>query len=150
MEGIPFTVHCLMNTQTHKMMGMGNICQETNPSINIMSDLEGEWSHMYDKESCKIIVSAIGTCMPIAAGTNVPNMNGTHMNGFQPTMNIKLTMYLDEDWMSGIACFQYLKEGKWMVVSDAKVKLMDESKLPDVKKLAQITKNAGLESIALN
>lgn len=106
-----FQVHLAVNTPQSTITGQGVISNTSiHPPMEMYSNLSGDYSYM----------------------TVMPNVSHILVNikGFgspSPIMplevqNVKLTMVLDSDWLTGTANYSYLNEkGEWIEIKDAKV-----------------------------
>lgn len=94
------------------MNGAGTLTQSTNPPLDLATVLTGEYTFMtVMPDQSKILVTArgVGAVSPIEP--------------FE-AHNVSLRMVLSTDWQSGVANYDYLRDGKWNPVDNAPVKFI--------------------------
>ena len=134
--GISFNVSLIVDTNTKKIIGKGNITQAVNPPLNIPTILSGDYSYMCTMNSCNILVvmEGVSPYAPLILGAP------------QPIQNVKLRMSLEDDWKSGTATYSFLLDGKWVDVGYQKVELVELSDELNVDKLSSFVKEQNLET----
>lgn len=111
------SLHVSLHVAGKQVTGFGRVSQATNPPVDVLSKLSGEWSYMCTMTSCNILVV----------------LDGVNLHGVE---NTKVRMSLADNWQSGAASFQYLNNGEWHDCEIAKVELSEP--LP-ISKLAEVT-----------
>ena len=110
---VTFDVHLVISTPTKKVNGAGTLTQSTNPPLDLATFLTGEYTFMtvMPPDQSKILVTAkgVGAVSPIEP---------------LEAHNVNLRMVLSTDWKSGVANYDYLRDGKWNSVDNAPVKFI--------------------------
>ncbi|MBC8753894.1 DUF1842 domain-containing protein [Kordia sp. YSTF-M3] len=110
-----FEVHLTVSTPNQRVNGQGNITDTSNPPLDLMTTLHGDYTYMtVMPKNTKILVVTEG----------YPTIKWPPNAGIGPVLlpNTKLRMVLEEDWSGGTANFSYLNpNGRWVDIEDAKV-----------------------------
>jgi hypothetical protein len=122
LAGAPnFEVHLTVSTPTKEVNGMGHITQATNPPLEIISKISGDFTYMtVMPNSTHILVTAQG----------YPNIQWPPNAGIGPVIlpNSKLRMILEDNWQSGTASFSYVdSQGNWIDITNAKVEAINQN-----------------------
>ncbi|UTW61732.1 DUF1842 domain-containing protein [bacterium SCSIO 12741] len=135
--GVQLNLSLLVNTPDQKVTGVGHLGQSTNPPLSEYSQIKGDYSYMCTMNSCNILVVATGEGPSPILVHGVPMM----------VTNLKLRMSLEEDWQSGTAVFEYLRNGKWEKVGPVPVNVA-EDQVGNSAQLADAVKNANSEAVS--
>ena len=105
----------IINGPDKTVNGIANIYQATNPPVNVISHLNGEWSYLsnMNEHHALIIVDGFDLSTIQYGGQAMENKNLT------------LRIVVSEDWQSGTASFNYLYEGEWYEVEYAILKVLE-------------------------
>lgn len=129
--GVSFTIELIIDSKTNKVIGIGHIFQSVSPPMNVVSQLEGDYSYMCTMKSCDILVVADGV------SSFHPLIHGVPQN----YKNVSLRMSLNEDWKSGTATYKFLYNGEWVDSGYQRVDLIESSQLPSLDQLAALEIN---------
>jgi hypothetical protein len=108
-------VDLIINGPEKTVNGIANVYQPTNPPVNVVSHLNGEWSYLSHVNDSHALILVDGFDL------------STIQFGGQPFehKNLTLRIAISDDWQSGTASFNYLYEGEWYEVEYAEVALLE-------------------------
>lgn len=135
MLGAPsFRMSLLINTPDRSVSGRGIVSQATNPPLNLVSILSGEYHYHCAKSDCYVLMNLVGS-QPYYG---IPPVGSDLQNS-------RLHLMLNDDWQAGVANVSYLdpRTGKWTEHEQLPVKLVDNSEISDITLLAQRVKARG-------
>lgn len=108
-------VDLIINGPEKTINGIANVYQPTNPPVNVVAHLNGEWSYLSGNASDQTLILVDGFDL------------STIQFGGQPMehKNLTLRIAINDDWQTGTASFNYLYEGEWYEVEYATVQLLE-------------------------
>jgi len=122
-------VDLIINGPDKTVNGIANVYQPTNPPVNVVSHLNGEWSFLTNVSDNQALILVDGFDL------------STIQFGGQPMehKNLTLRIAITQDWQSGTASFNYLYEGEWYEVEYATVALLEGEDHINLDALASYT-----------
>lgn len=129
-----FRMSLLINTPDRSVSGRGIVSQATNPPLNLVSNLSGEYHYQCANNECYVLINLVGA-QPYFG---IPPIGSD-------LQNTRLHLLLNDDWQSGVGNVSYLdsRTGKWIEYDQLPVKLVDNSEISDISLLAQRVKARG-------
>lgn len=113
--GICFNLSLLVSPPNRKLTGAGNIFQATSPPMDIFTQLTGEYTYMcVMPQKCSILLV----------------LNGRDHQGNE---NVRLRIVCGENWRTGTASLEYLRNGKWTVTENCKVERVEHNDISDLR-----------------
>lgn len=108
----------IINGPEKSVNGISNLYQASNPPVNVISHLNGDWSYIShnNQTNTLIVVDGFDLCDIQFGGNPMAHKN------------VSLRLVMSEDWLSGTASFNYLYEGEWYEVEYANVSLLEGEK----------------------
>lgn len=123
--GVCLNLSLLVNTTISRISGVGNITQSSNPSLNNSLNITGGYSVVNDT---KILLVLKGKDANLAAQSSGFSM---------PEETFRIRIFLEKDWKSGSALYDYFKNGNWHGLEDQKVTLISKAE-EDIKELERV------------
>ena len=119
----------IVNGPDKTVNGIANVYQPTNPPVNVISHLNGDWSYICVNEDSKPLIILDGFDLSSIQFGGLPMEN--------KNLNIKISM--SDDWQSGTASFSYLYEGEWYEVEYATVGLAEREDRTHIDAISSYT-----------
>ncbi|WP_438464913.1 DUF1842 domain-containing protein [Marinomonas sp. PE14-40] len=122
-------LNLVVNGPDKTVNGVGNVYQATNPPVNVISHLNGEWSYLSNDSANHVLIVLDGFDL------------STIQFGGQPmeSKNLTLKIAISEDWQTGSASFNYLYEGEWYEVEYALVELQEREETLNLDAVSSYT-----------
>lgn len=124
----------LINTPDRSVSGRSIVSQATNPPLNLVSNLSGEYHYQCTNDECFVLMNLVGA-QPFFG---IPPIGSDLQNS-------RLHLLLNDDWQSGFGNISYLdpRTKSWVEHEQLPVKLVDNSEISDISLLAQRVKARG-------
>lgn len=119
---IKFNISLFGDAPTRKLSGPGRIFQPVSPPFELFSQLRGEYSYMCTQESCKILLV----------------LDGFDTEG---KLNVKLRIILEDNWKTGTASYEFLRDVKWELVENVPVKIANSQDVYEFIKTTDLLKS---------
>jgi hypothetical protein len=136
--GVEMQLNLTVNTVNKRITGMAHISQATNPPMNIISEIQGDYNYMCTMQSCSILVVAEGVSPFQPIIRDVPQIH----------KNLTLRIVLDENWQKGVANYKYCINNEWHEVTQAQVEIITDADINNIQKLAATVKETVKEPVA--
>lgn len=136
--GVEMQLNLTVNTVNKRITGMAHISQATNPPMNIISEIQGDYNYMCTMQSCSILVVAEGVSPFQPMIHDVPQIN----------KNLTLRIVMDENWQKGVANYKYCINNEWHEVTQARVEIVTDHDCHNINRLASVVKENEKEPVA--
>lgn len=136
--GVEMQLNLTVSTVNKRITGMAHISQATNPPMNIISEIQGDYNYMCTMQSCSILVVAEGVSPFQPIIRDVPQIH----------KNLTLRIVLDENWQKGVANYKYCINNVWHEVTQAQVEIVTDADINNIEKLAATVKETVKEPVA--
>lgn len=111
--GVQLHLQLLVNTPSRVINGRAEVTQTTNPPLDVVSSVHGDFTYMTVMPQKTSILVVLTGVMPVPPTDPMT------------VQNLHVRMVLSDDWKTGTASYNYRDaHGKWHEVSNARVEMV--------------------------